>query len=701
MPDELSGIIQTLGGMAQKAAEPEKKEPGPGDVGPTINDTKHGSQLVTLPYTEDSMNQWFVWVERAKARIKSREDKWDILLNEYLPVVSKSGDAETVKYTGHFRNVHTKMGQLFYRSPTLVMTAKDPSPAQNQLPNPMNQFLPPGMPPLPPLTMEDIISVKQAVLMDKLGPDGIDANRLYDELLFDILAWAGIGCYKVGYRCVMKPYQKPVMQPDPNYLPPLGTPLSLAPQQPPPMVPVLDPATNQPKTTTELVPVFEEYYSRRFSPKKLLADADLMSTRFDEDATCMGMEFYMSPRQAMLPVEKGGFGLTEAEVSKASEDDRRHLYEEDKQGSKAPGLLHGYELWPKASYYTDEVHPQAICQLVLIEGIKEKPIIWRMSPDQDFDEMGKLTKDSLIGFPIRVLTIRDLPDSCFPPSDAAFTNSQIKQIGTWRRQSVMIRDAAIGKYFYDSGAFEDTDIQLLKTGGVGEFIGVKSGLLAQGADKIFTTTKQVGSTPDDVRGQEILKQDMDETLGISSWSAGAPQDTVRTATEVANVQTAVASRNDKELGRVVADYLKMARMVDQLLMRYATQDDYTNITGEDGAKRIMVWNNQIISGRFLYEIAPDSQMRPDTARDWQETAEFYNITAPDPLTNRAYILRKMARLRGWDPSKVVLTPEAQMMQAMHGGTATAGDVVNKHQATNSGKRPNEPGAQNKRETSAA
>jgi hypothetical protein len=692
IPD-LKSLQSALETMAKGAAQPEKSEPGPGDVGPTT-ETKDPNGLVTLKMTPDEVSEWWQRVERSRQRIRAREEKWDLLLKEYLPTVSPSGEAETVKVMKHFRNVHSKIGALFYRTPDLVLTPDEPSMLQVSMPNPMSQFLPPGMPPLPPLTMEDIVSVKQEVLNKKMGRDGIKGNRLIDELLFDVLAWSGIGCAKLGYRCITKTYNQPVMQPDPTFVPPPATSiLGLgAPSPQPPMVPKLDPVTQQPMTTPVPVVIFEDWYARRFSPKKLLVNDDLRSTRFDEDATMMGMEFFMSPKRAMKE-----FHLTAEEVSKAADDDRIFAYKEDEEKGTKVGLVHGVELWVKASVFTDEVHPQAINQLVLLEGITDKPVVWRPSPDQEFDETGKLTENSLIGFPIKVLTIRDVADSCFPPSDSAFTNSEIKQLTTWRRQSVLIRNAAIGKYFYDTGLIDDDDLEKLQKGDVGEYIGVEPGALKGGKDTVVTTTAQIHQTADDYKGAELLKQDIDETLGISSIQAGTPEETVRTATEIANVQAAVAARNEKEKLRVVDFWIDIVRAIDQLLMRYATENQYVQLTGPDGAKRMQAWNGAMISGRYLYEISPDSQSSPDNAGDFKLDLQFYNQAAPDPLFNRGYMLRRLARRRGLDPAKVVLNPVDMMGQPPHGGPSQQGATVSQHAASNSGNRPNEPGAPNQRQ----
>jgi hypothetical protein len=711
--------------------------------------------------SDDDLAEWWKRIERAQARVKGREEKWDILLKEYLPIVSKSGEAETVKVQAHFRNVHTKMGQLFYRSPDLILTPDDPGPANNLLQNPQQPTMPgqpmPGQPPMPgappppppgpPLTMEDIISIKQAVLNKTLGRDGIKTIRLMDELLFDVLGWSGIGCSKLGYRCVTKPVpaaSSPGAPPNPVGASATGVDQGPAAAPPPAFPGAAPPIQAQPVP----VPIFEEWYWRRFSPKKALWNDDLRSTRFDEDATWLGMEFFMSPGKAMK-----AFNLTADEAAKAAEDDRVHVYEEDKHGgSPAPGLVHGYELWPKASVFTDEPHPQAIRQLVLIEGIRDRPIVWRLSPDQEFDPTtGKLTEDSLIGFPIRILTIRDLADSAFPESDSAFTNSEVKQLSTWRRQSVKLRDAQIGKYLYDTGQLDDDDLARIQAGDVGDWIGLKAGALAQGADKVVSAMQQIHATNDDYRGYQGIETDMNETLGISANQAGSPTPTVRTATEVSDVQTNASARSEKERSRVVDFYLDGARMIDQLLMRYADNTQYVHIAGDDGARRLQAWNGQMISGKFLYEISPDSQMAVDTEADFQLLLNFYNLSAQDPMVNRQYLVRRLARMRGLDPAKVILPPQppappkpvppsisfafkgedllnptvlailrsaevlppepgpagetppppppaTQMGQPPHGGTNPHGATLSQHLDSNSGKMPNEPGAPNKRQT---
>lgn len=700
---ELTTVLKEIAG---KALTPEKREAGPGDVEPTTQ-TKT-SPLVTMTMDEEEVNAWWARIKASDDRILNRAKEWDILLKEYLPLVKSSGEAEDVKVPKHFRNVHSKIGQLFYKMPEPLLLPKDPSPAQNEQPNPMSLMDPMA----PPLKMEDIISVKQGVLQYQMGREVINYNRLMDELLFDNLAWAGIGCSKMGYICITKPVVEPILGPDQNWVAPVSTGfLGLSPTPQPPQVPQIQ-ADGTPLTRTVEVPVYEEYYERRFSPKKLILNADLHSCRIDQDATMVGMHFYLSQAKAKVK-----FKLSDEDVSKGTTDDKLFKHEDSAAAPAENNLVHGVEVYIRASsFYPDrEVHPQVLYQLVLIEGMT-RPVVFRLSPDQTIDEQGKLTQDSFIGFPFKVLTIRDLADSPFPPADSAFTNSEIKQLNTDRRQGVLLRDAAIGHYLYDSGAFDDTTLGLLKSNRPGRYIPVESDRMQKnGAKSILDTTAQVHQTGDTTRLEQILSRDIDETLGIGSVQAGTTEETVRTATEIANVQAAVSGRNGKELGRTVDFYLDSCRKLDQLLMRYATEDDYVTITGEDGSRRIMVWNSRIISGRYLYDIAPDSQLQVDMKSDRKSLLEVYNLTANDPMVNRAYILRRIFRTYGLDPMKAVIPPAAlppaggmvpgapgaaptSVAQPPHGGAAVPGSAISKHAADTSGRRPNEPGAENHRES---
>jgi hypothetical protein len=667
---------QEIGAFATQA-QTETAPDGLGSVQPSIPaQMDPQNPLLEIPMSEEEAKKWWERIDTSDARIKKESEAWQALLKMYLPVVQGKGVAEDVNTNAHFRNVHTKLGQMFVEVPEVRLEPAPNGPGDNQkvMQTPMGPV---------PIQMSDVIAIKQEITNTRLGRDGIKVNRLFDLLNFDVLAWAGIGCSKLGYKAVTKKIQQPVMGPDPNFIPPpqMGNVLGLALAPQPPQVPQVDPMTGEPVMQEVEVTIYDEIFWRHFSPMKLVTDASLYSTMFDEDATMLGMRFAMMPPQAAA-----SFGLDEGEL-RGGEDEFRYKHMNDVE---KPNVITGVEIFYKACFYLPgEVHPWKLVQLVFLDHMKDAPVVHRFYKDQDFTETGELSETSIDRFPIRVLTIRDLPDSQFPPSDAAFTNNLVKQLNTNRQQGVALRDMAIGRILFDSGKLEDGDESKVKNSKPGDWIAVEAGGLDKGVASVASPLVQPTRTNDDYRLDAMLQQNMDETLGISANSSGASEDTVRSATEIQTIQRAVQGRNKKEQGRVIDHFLDGVRLIDILIMRYTTQQQWAKVTGQDGAQRMMMWNGELVSGRYLYSIAPDTQLMVDTAQDRQQNLNFYNLTAQDPLVNRAPILMRLARQFGYDPAKIIINP--MQMQPPHGGP------VNKHEEGKSGGGENTPGAENHRE----
>lgn len=645
-------------------------------------------QLNTVPLTPEQVGDWWDRIKKSEELIEKKGVKWDMLLSAYLPIVTN--DEEDIKYQGHFRNVHTKIGQVFVKSPKVVLDAKGPLLDAVMVPtqDPLT-----GAVVMKPMTPEEAVLIKQHVVNEYMGPDHIDGLRLMDEGLFDILAWAGSMCVKVGYKVVSKPIQRSVMGPDPTFAaqpPPPGSILGLQPQVPP-QVPMIDQMTGQPKMETVQVPIYQEWYAKRFSPKKLILPVNLKASNVNKEATFLGMKFYMSKREIMR-----NFGIAEADLKAGVKDEDVANPTQSDIVDSDTDMVKGYEIFYRAACYTEEVHPLAVNQLILFEGMKNDiTAVSRKSPDQTFDEQGKLTPDSLTILPIIVGSNRDQADDPLPLPDSAFTNNQIKYLSTHRSQGVKLRDAQIGKYVYDVEAWEDNDLQLLKNGNVGEFIGAKGGSMNQGLDKIFARTTTVQGSQDDYRMAGLVKSDMDETIGISSTQAGVPTEGIRSATEVNKFGNASQGRMKKEQARIVGIYLLIVRAVDTLLTRYASGENYIMVEGEDGAKRIAQWNKKILSaGVYGYSIKADSQLDNDVAQDRQQRLSFYNLTAADPLVNRPVLLRSLARDFGEDPSKIIIDPA---LIAAGGGLPPHGGPANKHESENSGATPNGPDTGNRQQ----
>lgn len=611
-------------------------------TGPLVTQGDHGGALVQIQLTEEQVKEWWDEIEASRKLTDELAKKWDILMKEYLPVVTEG--AEDIKAGIHFRNVHTKGPKLFLHNPELILEAG--GPLKDEMVDPVTGIA---------VTAENAAAIFKSVLKKKLGRKGVNTKRMVGECIFDILAWAGIGCTKLGYKCTKKTIQEPRMVPDPTFVSPspvYGSMLGISQTPQAPMVQATDPATGQPAFDPTQVIIYEEWYWKRFSPKKFLRPADLTSLRFDDEAAWLGMEFFMPEKVARSVLEIPD----NVDLKTTSQGDDK-VYQHNGEKSNQPAkLVHGVEIFYKASIKDpSEIHPQAIRQLILLEADRTRAFVHRPSPDQTFDELGQLTPDSLVGFPFQIFTNRDLADSPNPPADTAFTNSAVKHINTHRRQSVAMRDVAIGKWLYDASAFTPDEIKAIKSGQIGMFIAVQDGRLSQGPDKVIAEIRKGDSGRDDFRTAQMLKQDIEETLGIGGVNAGNTEDTVRTATEISTSASALAERIEDEQGRILDDYLSGVEKFAALIQRYATDTDYIKWEGKDGLQQLSAWNKQSIAGKWAFEAKPDSQLRIDVARDRAQNLELLDRLAPYAgLINMKPVLKKVVTQFGHDAAEVVL-----------------------------------------------
>ena len=603
-------------------------------------------------------------VELGTERVTKEGETWKTLLEEYTPNVIKSGQPEAAKTNGHFRNTHTKIGQLFLNTPEVRITDQPIGMGDVTKPSPVS-----GM----PIQMADILAVKAEYLNKQLGRENMNWSRLADALLFDICQVSGLGAVKIGYSATIRQTPQPVMGPDPNFIPPLPQPggvLGLQAPVQPPQVPQMD-EMGQPLTQMVPVTIFSEIYCRKISPWKVVIDPYCRSTQYDKDAGFMGHWFTMRAFQAKRLLKVTDDDLKEQEDTKL-----RYVHKND-PASGTP-VIQGVELFIKATSVDPSIthpqqpdyvcHPQELYQLVLLKDIKNRPFVWRPCVDQTFDAQGQLTQDSIDRFPIQIGTLRDLTDSAYPQADAAFTNSIIKVRNTGLRQQIRMRDASIQKVLFDADAFEEGEQAALKNPET-DYLAIKGGALQKGVESVMAATPSVKVSPDSFRLDADLSSIEDQTLGVNANSSGATNDVVRAATEIATVQQSAAGRAKKEQTRFVGFFLDCVRLIDIYISRYTTQTQYAKITGPDGAARIQAWNGEMVSGRWMYDIAPDSQLQVDST-NVQVDLSLYNLTAKDPLVDRRAVLRRIYQKMGYDPGKCLLPPQQMQQQPPHGGAVS-------------------------------
>lgn len=572
-----------------------------------------------IPMTADELAAWWKRVDLAIAARKQRETRWAELLKAYLPPV---GGSEDLNSNIHFRNTEQKKATIFYRSPELILTPLEP--LQDQIQGPDGQVH----------TAEDVTAIKQAVLNKLLGRDGVDLKRLADEILFEILQVSGHCMTEIAYEADFVEVEEQVQT---GTEPMVGSVLGLQ-------------ETPTYETQKVPVPIHEEWTWRKISSKKGLIPHDWYSTRYDQ-APFLGYQGVMPLSQAirekLVPPDFSPNATKDEHVFKPSEGMT--------DANPSAELVEFVKIWYRPAYYdTGIAHRQMVRRLVLIKGL-EQPAKHVKSPYQTLDpNTGRLTADSMIGFPTHIFTLRDVSDSAYVPSDAAMTDPLVRQENIWASQDIKARDANIPKFLFDERL--KTALEKLAQGDFGDGAGVDQATMSAGIEKLIAQLPKLEKAMSDAQGRAAISRMIDQTLALGPNNAGSVTDTVRSAQEISNAQSTANTRQKAEQDRFMSDILCGVRKFDALVQRFATETDYVSWVGQDGTRRLAAWNQTLIAGRYAYDAKPDSQLNIDEAQKRATDIQFTNLLANAPEANRVELLRALARDFGRDPAKLVQQP---------------------------------------------
>jgi len=133
---------------------------------------------------------------------------------------------------------------------------------------------------------------------------------------------------------------------------------------------------------------------------------------------------------------------------------------------------------------------------------------------------------------------------------------------------------------------------------------------------------------------------MDETLGTGANQAGAINQGRRSATETAIVQQNVSVRLKSERTIFLSRLIAGVRKMDSLLMRYGSQS-YVTIEGQASASLLVMFDRQMISGRYAYTASADSMVAVDADAQRDNLLKFTNFFA-----NRRFSIRKKICAKG-------------------------------------------------------
>lgn len=531
-----------------------------------------------LPLSADDLALWRGNITKARAARKATM-QWAVAnLKAYAPDLTTDPDdyATNVNPNRDFTLVERKKADLFYQKPDVSCVASPLFVGQ-----------------------EALLETHTALLNEKLGLNGVQAKRLVHQTLFDVLCPTGTGWTIMGYDSATQPTETP----DP------ADPTGVA-------------------TVTAQVPVFEDCFWRNFSPKCALKPAEFRSTLWD-DAPWLGMEFEMplrlAKRKGWVPQDHTG-----------SPSDPELYFEHGTKRDGTEMVVKGALIYYKsAQYRDDQIHPLHQTLLVLIEGV-ETPAEHKDSPYQTLDPQGKLTPDSLIGFPIHPLTIRVLTDSSDVPSDCTISRPLANELRRFREQMVEQRDANVLRWMYNVDTLPTDALSKIVRSPIGGFIGVPGdAFVGDGGIKELPH----GTYPrENFQFNDYLDNDMARTHGIDADQSGAQQPGDQTATEASIKQNNVNARGGFERGVVLDWYLAAVTKYSTLMQRFLPVQEAATIVGPQKAQEWDGWRHTVPAS-LAFTALPDSTLRNDLASDRKQAMDTYSYFANDTNVNRVEHLK--------------------------------------------------------------
>jgi hypothetical protein len=569
--------------------------------------------LLPLPKEgHGSLSYWKDQIQTAEDKRKTyQEGDWDRNVQSYLgKTLSSRPEFDTVTVPKDFSNVERKKAELFFQNPEINLTPRLPG-------------------------LDDAVNIFQAVLNHYLGPNGVDASTMMTEVTFDC-QMTGLLVTKIGYENFdagaqsVQTGERPVEGPPPQVP---GAVLGLS-EPPPQMEPIMGQMPNI---------VHERYFWQRVSPAAVLIPPNFTGFNYDR-APWLGFTF-----EDDWEVIKRRYDLSDDFDRAVGHPDKVGLKSEKPEDSTVQThRVKGYEIWYRASLYdADVVHPEQLRYLVLLDGIDES--VRHMDSPYQTNQNGKI--EGMLGFPVHIGALRYVSDTAYPVPETTMGRPQTSELGRGRTQMLNQRDRNTPMRWADPGRIggEPTMEKLRRN--VWQAV-----IPIPGADANNLPLGEIPRAhfpPEDFQFDSIINRDLDEIWGFGANQRGQETGGRTTATEIRNISSNVSSRMDYERRQVIKFFVAGVEKLGALIQKFADDQDFIQIVGQDGIKRLQPWNKQTIAGRFAYSARPDSSARVDAAQEFKDLVELYNLSAKDNRTERGELLTRIARLKNLDPSRFV------------------------------------------------
>jgi hypothetical protein len=459
----------------------------------------------------------------------------------------------------------------------------------------------------------------QALMNKRLGRGGVNAKRMMDQVIKDMLVTAGLGATKIGYERVNGIRKVPKMV---QAIDPMTQQPRLDGQGQAVMVPAVG-DDGKPIEIDEKIKIYDSIYWKHFSICQLRLPTGFTSSLYDESPWIA----WAFPLPGALIKEHG---LSEGSLTTFSDD---LLMTSEQDSRKLRETPMGYEIWYRPSRIDgSDPNPERVRQLVIVPGRSKRGraktsavLLHRDSPWQLFDDDGRFLQ-GMRGYPIHVFTLRDRPESAFPRSDASVLRDVGEERSMGRTLMVQQRRRNLPMVAIDKTQVNKDVVDQIERGRVQQIILFDGPIGEDAIRPLERSSFPVENFQFDV----IAQQDIDRLAASGANQQSLSNVRSDTATEATYIQRAYDNRLSMERERVLDDYLSGAEKYFSLVQLFADEDEVVEVIGEDNAKQLMTWNKTKIQGRFGFSLKPDSSERTNAAEERELWLRLFNLIVNAP-----------------------------------------------------------------------
>lgn len=264
---------------------------------------------------------------------------------------------------------------------------------------------------------------------------------------------------------------------------------------------------------------------------------------------------------------------------------------------------------------------------------------------------------SVAGTIYTVLGFDETIDDSFPIPIPRGIKSLAEAYNFIRSYAVNHASAANRKYKHVKGAFtDDAEKEKFETGADMSLIEVKA--MNLGPEPIADAAVH----QDNYAVGDILKREITEAIGVTSYSRGVREPGVDTAYE-ANLISAGGDVKVQEKRDIVREFVKtVVRKLNQILKTFADQKQVIQIVGLQGTRWVQ-WSAEDIRGEFLEDVDIYSSMPYSQLEERKQAMEFFSLAQQDPYMNPFKVRAKVARMMDWEADIVYTPAEFQQLMA--------------------------------------